>query len=501
MEFQQSPAVSLLPPHIIAEPIDAPPASQITYQCDCACAINPAAARLADAEIDLTQPYHRIPSYNLVPLNETYRVLHSEYLHRNPVVLNDTAVALANGFEHATVPASILSEWSAPFGAEIVQKCLQQMLTLGILVRESATEPITDARPETLTAWLHLTDACNMRCTYCYLPHNPVHMAPEIGRQAVDATFRSAQKHGYSAVKFKYAGGEPLLHLPLLLDLHRRAQAQAAVTGLALDGVVLSNGTLLTEATIRSLQQTDLRLMISLDGLHGAHDRQRPLANGKPSFAAVAAAIELALHHGLVPDISITVTGSSIEGLPDLLTWVLEHDLPFGLNFYRENDFSADAADLRLEEERIISGMLAAYKVLETNLPRRSLLASLVDLSHLGIAHQRTCAAGDSYLVFDPQGRISKCQMQLNPAVATLQDRDPLLRIRSEGSGLQNLPVSEKEGCKKCEWRHWCSGGCPLLTYRATGRYDVKSPNCSIYKALFPEALRLEGLRLLRYLH
>jgi uncharacterized protein len=59
--------------------------------------------------------------------------------------------------------------------------------------------------------------------------------------------------------------------------------------------------------------------------------------------------------------------------------------------------------------------------------------------------------------------------------------------------------VIEKEGCKTCEWKNWCAGGCPLATHRATGRYDVKSPNCNIYKALFPEALRLEGLRLLKY--
>ena len=31
------------------------------------------------------------------------------------------------------------------------------------------------------------------------------------------------------------------------------------------------------------------------------------------------------------------------------------------------------------------------------------------------------------------------------------------------------------------------------------GRYDVKSPNCNIYKTLYPEALRLEGLRLIEY--
>ncbi len=45
----------------------------------------------------------------------------------------------------------------------------------------------------------------------------------------------------------------------------------------------------------------------------------------------------------------------------------------------------------------------------------------------------------------------------------------------------------------------WCAGGCPALTYRVTGRFDVRSPNCRIYQALFPEVLRLEGLRLLQY--
>jgi type II secretory pathway component PulL len=37
-----------------------------------------------------------------------------------------------------------------------------------------------------------------------------------------------------------------------------------------------------------------------------------------------------------------------------------------------------------------------------------------------------------------------------------------------------------------------------LANFRATGRYDAKSPNCYIYKALFPEIMRLEGLRLLK---
>lgn len=52
--------------------------------------------------------------------------------------------------------------------------------------------------------------------------------------------------------------------------------------------------------------------------------------------------------------------------------------------------------------------------------------------------------------------------------------------VRADRLGVQNVLVEEKEGCRDCQWKYWCAGGCPLATYRATGRYDVKSPNCNI---------------------
>jgi uncharacterized protein len=76
---------------------------------------------------------------------------------------------------------------------------------------------------------------------------------------------------------------------------------------------------------------------------------------------------------------------------------------------------------------------------------------------------------------------------------------DPLQLIRQGKIGVQNPSVEEKKECLYCPWRYWCSGGCPLVAYNSTGQYDSKSPNCKIYKTLYPEALRLEGLRLLKY--
>ena len=376
---------------------------------------------------------------------------------------------------------------------------LEEMLAVGLLKPDGVDAlPASKSHSTTLAAWLHLTDRCNLRCAYCYLPHKSEDMSLETGKAAIEATVYAARDNGYQQVKFKYAGGEPLLRMKLLRQLHAYARELGRENGLQVDGVVLSNGTLLTSEIIDTLQALDLRLMISLDGIGEWHDAQRPYAGGRGSFADVAESIELALAHDLIPDISVTVSGRNAAGLPETVAWLLERDLPFSLNFYRQNDFSVSHADLKLEEEQIIAGMLAAFKVIEANLPKRSLLASLVDRANLSAPHLRTCSVGDSYLVFNQHGQVSQCQMKMDAPLADIHTENLLQVIRDSTQGIQNLSVEEKEGCRDCEWKYWCAGGCPLETHRATGRFDVKSPNCNIYKAIFPEVLRLEGLRLLK---
>jgi len=457
-------------------------------QCDCACAIT-------------NKPRHKstvlfgeyLPSSLLYSqkISDDQFVFFAPTFGANPAILNASARALLESF-HGGRHISLLDDVVA----------LQGMVQSGLLhiVNQAESKAIKCYSPlEVLSSWLHLTDRCNLRCDYCYLPHVREDMTPETGRAAIDATFRSAIANGFKQVKLKYAGGEPLLRFPLIVELHQYAQSLAAQHGLDLEGVVLSNGTLLTDSLLSTLCSLNLRLMISLDGLGAYHDMHRRYAGGRGSFADVAEAIDLALANGLTPNISVTVSSRTAEGLPDVMAWILERDLPFSLNFYRENELSASHEDMRLDEEKIISGMLAAFKVIENNLPRRPFLGGIIDRANLSASHTHTCGVGQNYLVFDQHGQVAKCQMQIRKPIANVNVADPLAVIRADQTGIQNISVEEKEGCKSCEWKYWCAGGCPLATYRATGRYDVKSPNCNIYKTLFPEALRLEGLRLLKY--
>ncbi len=357
----------------------------------------------------------------------------------------------------------------------------------------------SSATPEQLTAWIHITNECNLRCHYCYLEKTHEDLPDDVGRRAIDAVFRSALKHNMHSIKLKYAGGEASLHMKSLIALHDYAVGLAEEHGIKLEAVLLSNGVVLSQRTIDHLKARHIAISISLDGLGLSHDSQRPFRNGQGSSRYVLRTIDRLLTNGIIPHISITVSQRNLDGLPELVSYVLVHELPFSLNYYRENECSAHINDLRFADTQIIEAMRAVFKVIEGNLPRRSLLSCLLDKAKLQAPHTHTCGVGKNYLVIDQRGGIAKCQVDIQHTVATIDMEDPLQAIRDDRDAVQGLSVDGKEGCKTCMWRYWCTGGCPLLTYKVTGRYDVQSPNCAIYKALFPDVLRLEAQRLQRY--
>lgn len=350
-----------------------------------------------------------------------------------------------------------------------------------------------------LTAWLHVTNACNLRCDYCYLDKTSEHMTADIAKQAVDAVFRSAANHHMRKVRLKYAGGEASLHMRSVLTLHEYALQRAQDYNIDVEGVILSNGVVLSQSAIDSLKSHRIGIVISLDGLDTSHDLQRAFINGKGSSRYVLQTVERLLASAVIPQIAITVSGRSLDGLVSLMRYILEKDLPFTISYYRENACSTHLSDLRFEEQRMIAAMREVFLVIEQRLPARRLLGNLLDRTNLTSAHEYTCGVGQNYLVIDQHGGVAKCQADIKQTITTIAAADPLENIRRDSLGIQSRPVTQKLGCQTCQWRHWCTGGCPLLTYKATGRYDVQSPNCHIYQALFPEVLQLEALRLLRY--
>jgi uncharacterized protein len=414
-------------------------------------------------------------------------------------LLDSEAFALLQCFEQPTILNSVIHRLGYLSTAQ-VEAATNYFYRYGLL--RNVYDPIRlppSGESDTLGAWLHVTNACNLRCDYCYIAKSSEHMQEDTALQAIDAIFRSAIKHRFKHVRLQYAGGEASLQADRVLTLHDYALTLAQQGGLTLTDYLMSNGVYISAHVIEQLKSRNIGVMISLDGVGEFHDRQRPLVNGRGSFARVDRTISRLLEHNLLPSISVTVSSRNIAGIPALLRYIIERNLSFSLNYYRENDLSAHLMDLQLDETRMIAGMREAFAVIAEHLPRYSLLSSLIDKANLKATHSHTCGVGRNFMVINQRGEIAKCQVAMKHTVAMVAVDDPLQFIRDDRDGVQGLAVDEKEGCRTCTWRYWCTGGCPALTYRMTGRYDIQSPNCHIYQTLFPDVLRLEALRLLTY--
>ena len=469
---------------------------------DCACSVTDAGAHaepLDEMQLDLGNEYVVPSNLAVVPIDSDHFTLFNSLGSGGAVVVDRLAWGLLSGLGVRTSLAHLLYGNSNRDSLSLAQ--VAHLVESDILVdADRRIVGVSGSAPSSkLTAWLHVTNACNLRCDYCYINKTNEAMTPEIGRSAVDALFRSAVIHQMRTVKLKYAGGEATLNHGLVIDLHDYATDVADRTGVKLESVVLTNAVAMPTRFIEALRTRGIRVMVSLDGVGAAHDAQRRTIAGRASFRQVSRTIDRLLHFGITPHASVTVTGRNGAGVRDAVRFCLDRGMTFSLNLYRDNDCSTVYDDLQLADRAVIDSMHSAFDEIEQSLPPWSVLGCVLDRGQLLQPRQKSCGVGDDYVVIDQRGDVAKCHMEIEQTLGSVADGDPLSLVRSTRGTVLNLLVDEKEGCRDCTWRYWCSGGCSLATFRATGRFDVKSPNCNIYKAIYPAALRLEGLRLMHF--
>ncbi len=480
-------------------PATLPAAGEPWQETDCAC---PDARRLGAP----TAPLHRnatlmrrAPQLERAPLSGEYQTVFNP---ANPVhiaVLNRPGRSLLDSFARPSTVDQVARRLPDIDSSRLASG-VQALTALNLLEpaaevqRQSGGMP--GPRPATLNVWLHVTNACNLNCAYCYLPKNREMMDPATGQAALATVFRTAVRHGFAAVKVKYAGGEPTMNFGLVRVLHERARGLATRTGLALSEVLLTNGVALAPAMLDFCRSAGMRLAISLDGSGPAHDAQRCFGDGRGSFDLVWRGLERAMEHGLRPHLSITITKRNVHSVVQVVNMALEHELLFNLNFYRPCA-AHEQDDLRVDEAELIVSLRQVLGAIEARLPRYAIVGGLLDRANLAQPHTHACGAGRSYLVVDTRGRIARCQMEIEKPVATVDSEDPLARL-GENNASQPGSVDDRETCQDCTWRYWCAGGCPLLAQGTSALQHAPSLYCNVYRALYPRLVRLEGLRLLR---
>ena len=108
---------------------------------------------------------------------------------------------------------------------------------------------------------VHLTENCNMACSYCLREKTPRDMSLETLYKTIDLAYSKGNKAG-----FCFFGGEPLLKKNLIYEALDYCEKKTADTGIPFACKMTTNGTLIDEEFLARAKAVKMKIGLSFDG-------------------------------------------------------------------------------------------------------------------------------------------------------------------------------------------------------------------------------------------
>ena len=337
---------------------------------------------------------------------------------------------------------------------------------------------------------IDITNACNLRCRYCYHFHSPGDVRKDISLEEWTRFFEELRS--LSVLDVCIAGGEPFIRKDItdILD---------AVVKNRMRYSLVSNGSLITADHAVAISSTKRcnGVQISIDGATAStHDQFR----GEGSFEAAMRGIHILNDHGVIVTSRVTVTPANIEELPAIADLLLNKS---GMRSISTNSVSAqgcgeeNAGSVRLNAEQLSQAMVVLTGLERTYPGRISAaagpLAEARMFADMEFARKQnlSCLDNRGFLVgcgcpwskigVRADGVIVPCNMLSHMELGRInedsladiwQNHPELNRLRQR----REIPLSSFEFCLECPWMMYCTGNCPASGYTMTGSVYHPSP-------------------------
>ena len=330
-----------------------------------------------------------------------------------------------------------------------------------------------------MKATLFVTQDCNLACDYCYISKRAVSMDLSTARRVLD--FIQARAAEAENVDIGFFGGEPLLALPLVLEIARMARSHPVARDRKLDFQLITNGTLLDSACIEALGRQGIGIGISCDGPSFFQDAHRRYRDGSSSAVDVDKAIRLAVQ--ILPQTMVNAVyrPDSIAGLEKVVSYF------YGLGvraIFLNPDFRADWSEADVAVMRksyaAVAELFRAYH-LAGDPARVSLIdAKIALLLNGGYSPHERCSMGRRELAFGPEGAIYPCERlagdcltsehrigSLEEGIVRLQTCVPPVHADTAGGSSPGATP-----CQECSIGDYCMHWCGCSNFFSTGSYN-----------------------------
>ena len=351
-----------------------------------------------------------------------------------------------------------------------------------------------------MSAIVNTTDACNLRCKYCFTAQNGRIAPPDLGKDVIHFLVNERERTGTNGeILFAFFGGEPMLRYD---EFVKPTILWAKDAGIAVNFSITTNGTLLTEERLAFLKENDCGILLSIDGDKRTQDDQRPAAGGKSSFDLID--IPLILRY--YPQVTFRSTLEPRNSDKIFENYLFARNSGFQSIFFCPNSYAnwtEKSLDVAMEQLSACVYLMVG-ELIENKNPLllesfrqvfRQCFHSFDKKEMINDVKSPTrCGLGMKGIGVKTTGEINGCQEHntyyeddifLIGDIYNGINEERHLRLINEYMENDTKCQSKDGRCDFCEYRQMCvaSGGCPSQNLGSGGKMNMISEGtCSLFR-------------------
>lgn len=350
---------------------------------------------------------------------------------------------------------------------------------------------------------LHVAHDCNIRCAYCFASQGDFKgdrslMSYEVGKKALDLLVSHSGNRRNLEVDF--FGGEPLMNFEVVKQLVTYGRSLEAAHNKNFRFTLTTNGVLLNDEIMDYVNTHMSNVVLSIDGRKEVNDKMRYTISGGGTYDIIVDKFKKLIEKR--GNKSYYVRGTYTKNNLDFSKDVL-HMADLGFTSTSVEPVVAKPTDSYAIAEEDLNTLNEQYELLADAMIERhntdkafSFFHFALDLSQGPCVVKRLsgCGAGSEYLAVTPEGDIYPCHQfvgndhfKMGNVLAGILD----FGLTKE---FKNAHVYNKEKCRSCWARFYCSGGCHANAYNFNNDiyvpYDI---GCELEKKRIESSIYIYG--------
>ena len=349
---------------------------------------------------------------------------------------------------------------------------------------------------------LHVSHDCNLRCEYCFASEGDYNsgrelMSEEVAIKAVD--YLAANSGGRQKIEIDFFGGEPLMNFEVVEAVVKYGRRIEKESGKRFHFTITTNGTLLNDHRIDFINENMDNVVISIDGRKESHDPVRHDCNGKGSYDRIIPLAQklVAGRNGKSYFVRGTFTAKNKDFSNDVM-----HLADLGFKEISVEPVVGNGSDLYFKESDIPE-LLKEYENLAIKYIEKLSSDNKFRFYHFYInlddgpclfKRITACGAGYEYMAVSPDGKLYPCHQFVGQEEFAVGDIYNGISNNKLCMELKNNTIFEKETCRECWAKLFCSGGCHANSFFTNG--TIKQPNevsCMLQKKRIECALMINA--------